>query len=361
MILARGVVLTDTGAPVEGALVRVSHFQPKVHTDDFRATVVTDAEGRFELWVPNLPLTVEIDPRGNLPSRTETNFLFPAGEIFPFTLTGIEVAGRLLSVDRSGFIDGLAVEFSTNVRRLDGQEERTRSNGILDDLGRFTVLLPQMGAYRVRLRNCCDPWIDVGWPDSVLVASRDSIFLENPVVFYQVELSLGGAPLPLGESSHLWLKTRFQGSYDNEIRMTAKGDGEQRIFQLAGVRGANTLEISPEDDASAVIPQAYPLPSLGGGEFLALELGLYRLAIRVVDPLGNPVPGARITIRGDTLDDSSKKIVDIDGWCLYRANPGGFRIVCSEGGYYTTIRNVQITGDTEMNLVLTPLPAPGAP
>ena len=353
MILARGVVVRSNGAPVNGA--RVSFYFRGDEEEDssyFSRYVITGSDGSFESWIPNQALRVSIDPSGDLPGLTEWDFRFTAGEVTRFVLEGILVRGEIHPFDHPEELTGSNINFYTHVRRLNGDEERVETNTIVNDEGGFEIYIPQPGRYAVSWRSCCDVDLHYAWPDSVLAEPNQTVSLLSPMVSFEMELLLGGAPLPSGGRGNLQVRTKIQGDWRSEIAFPVQGNGQTRRFSLIGLRSANALWISPQSDPQVVVPQLLAIFPLAGGESMARELGLYALTVWVVDGEGLPLPSVWVWLAGETTSNAAHQDTNLDGQCLFRVNAGDYRIHIEEDGYYGFYRNLEISGDGEIELVL---------
>lgn len=368
MILAQALVLDPTNLPAGGIHVSIRP-QTEEHAASFSAQLVTDEEGRFELWVPNEPLSITFRPeRGSkVPNEHRESVLFFRNEVRRFVLRGDYHLG---TVGPARYADSLKVSrvtMGTYVDRFGGGQDGLSASTSVNVGGNFEIYLPQEGRFTTRITRCCDFSVDYTWPDSIEVARGDTIHLEVPVVPFQIGFTMGGVPVPPGALSYSTLSS----DRHNEIGKRLFTVEQQEFFDLPGLLGATRIEVVPYLSTAlfgspivsgnfgvlGFAPVAVSIPPLTEGDVFSIELGQYELQLQVLDPQGDPLDKPGIELLSETLRQSKLDLhADEQGRAVLRVNPVGHELLVNADGYLSTRRYFTVTGDMQMTITLQPIP-----
>jgi len=367
MILAQGLLLGPRNVPAANLQVNLIH-QASASGDSFSLSITSDSQGRFEAWVPNVPLLVQVRPpsKSTLPNLDEENVRFERGVTRTFDLLGDLYRGVVGPARLDSLLDGAVLYMRTHVQRADGGQDGLSASTLLLPDGSFELHLPQAGRYEVYIDRCCTNAFRYYWPDSLEVSPGTPLHLEVPLVQWQLSLSLKGQPVPSGA-----IRCRIveeSDSFDeNRTWQTIYPDGSTLQFAMYALRGGNRLQLDPWDQPVPALP-IFPgllnyvtpylrLPPMDDGVELSLELGQYELQVLVLDPGGAPVSLADLYL----YDDSGSGLYcylnsDEEGKANFSVNPHGFELRVHKEGYIYVYRYFDLSGDMQMTVTLQPNP-----
>ena len=368
MILAQALVLDPTNHPAGRIHISIRP-QAAENAASFSAQLVTDEEGRFELWVPNEPLSITFRPesRSKVPNEHRESVQFYRNEVREFVLRGDYHLGTVGPVRYADSLKVARVTMATYVDRFGGGQDGLSASTSVNVGGNFEIYLPQAGAFRTRITRCCDFTVDYTWPDSIEVARGDTIHFEVPVVPIHLGLTIGGAPVPPGALSYSTLSSDRR----NEIGNRLSTDGQQELFDGPGLLGATRIEVVPYLSTALLgspivsgtpgvlgfAPIEVSIPPLAEGDAFSIELGQYELQLQVLDPSGIPLDKPGLELTNENLRQVSLGLhADEQGRATLRANPVGHELRVSADGYLTTRRYFTPTGDMQMTITLQPNP-----
>ncbi len=359
-VLAQGIFVRADGSPLTGARVRI-HPQANELRYTFVADVTTDPQGRFEAWVPNLPMHVYLYPnsRTGLPDLDESNVNFRLGEVQSFVLKGDFYSGAVLSDYSMGLLSGANIAMRTSVLNAEGDLVYYSNSVELGDDGRFEIFLPQDGHYEASLNRCCNPQISFTWPDSIEIVRGDTLRLVAPLVAFELALQLGGNPIPSQQEFQC-----ITGFWQNGKLLASdyEGDGSKLLFDVVGLEGATMIGFSSYNSGTSESPRFVrfylSIPPLKNGDQMNLELGQYLFEIHVVDPMGNSLSNANVLFYGeDSLGSATGVSTQSDGRAYYRLNAGGFHLRVTQSGFYPAERYFSLNGDSQMEIEMQPTPS----
>ncbi len=370
MILAQAQVFDANEKPAVGVYVKI-HPSSEELASTFSAELVTGDDGKFAVWVPNLPLSVSFRPvsGSTFPNEDREKVLFFKNELRKFVLRGEYHVG-IIGPER--YADSLKVArliMSTYVERIGGGQDGLLASTSIEGGGGFEIFLPQAGRFSASLQRCCDFYVDYDWPDSIQIASGDTIRLELPLVSHQVRFTLGGDPVPSGALS---LGTTFPGSGKDKVRTRIYLDGQGEVFEIAGLSGATRIEADPYLSTALLgspiisgipgvlsfAPIAISIPPLNDGDLFSVELGQYELQVQVLDPQGEPFPLVDVELTSESWSNESVDLnTNDEGRAIFRVNPTGHGLRIFKSGYLDARRYFTVTGDMQMTVTLQPIPA----
>jgi hypothetical protein len=362
--LARGLFIRENGDPIANARVEI---RPEGNgpSASLRIDLDADSQGRFECWVPDIPLRVSLNPDYgvDLPGLLEYNVRFREGEVRTFILRGEYYPGVLGPQKFSDLLVGADVMFRYRVPSPNGGTlERSVAADVLED-GLFRIFLPAEGRYSADVHEYKSQsqygeqfYFNYDWTDSVQVAAGDTIRLSAPVISYQLELRLGGLPVP---EQTVECRTSFWDQYDSSY-LDVAGNGQDVLFDLVGMEGSTRMSFYSDASGKAGDPRFLtfflPISPLHEGDRLSFELGEYELRAHVVDPEGQPLRDARVYLSGEhSLNGNTYITVDSDGTAYYRVNPGSFHLGAQLADYVDTDRYFSLSADTQMEVVMQPV------
>ncbi len=366
MILAQGLLLGPRNVPAASVQVKLIR-KAGSSGDAFAVATSSDEEGRFQAWVPNLPLLVQVRPptQSTLPNLDEDNVHFKRGVVRSFDLLGDMYAGVVGPARFDSLLAGAVLYMRTYVQRADGGRDGLSASTLLLPDGSFELRLPQTGRYDVYIDRCCTNAFRYYWPDSLEVSRGTPLQLEVPLVEWQLNLTLAGSPLPAGEIRCEIDDYSNTYPYDRSWQ-TILADGLTTKFAMYAIRGGQHFELRPYDQPVPsvpgrpgvlnFIPLFLTIPPMDDGVVLSFELGEYELQILLLDPEGVPVTGADLLLYDETHYDPCRMNANEDGRTSFFANPVGHELRVSADGYLTTRRYFTPTGDMQMTITLQPNP-----
>lgn len=355
-ILAQGLFIRENGDPLIGADIIIRPEEGELPSE-VQINTVTDIKGRFECWVPDVPLRVNLRPsyRTEFPDITESKVRFRAGELRTFLLKGRFRPGIIGPSKFSDLFSDARMRFHYRIPQAGRPPLAQSTSANVQADGVFRIFLPGAGSYRVRMDQAGDDdfHLNYDWPDSVYVAADDTIRVNVPLVSYQLELTMGGQALP---------DQRFEchlDSWDHYVYcyQAYEANGQDVLFDSLGLENSTEIYFYGTGTGSETNPKFItsflPISPLREGDRLSFELGEYALRVQVVDEAGSSLSGAPLHIYGeDSRGYSTSVSTNSDGVAYYQLNPGSFRLSVSLGGYLATERYFSLDGDSQMEIVL---------
>lgn len=366
MILAQGLLLGPRSVPAAGVQVNLIR-QTDGLGDAISVRAISDSEGRFQAWVPNAPLLVQVRPatESTLPNLDEENVRFERGVVRSFVLLGEVFTGVVGPARLDSLLEGSVLYLKTYVQRADGGRDGLSASTLLLPDGSLELHLPQPGRFSAHLTRAGTHAYTYYWPDSLDIALGDIFHLELPVVECQLKLTLGGLPLPPGE---IRCRIDSPGIYPyNRFWQTFFPDGSRESFQMLPLRGGDYFLLDIHDQPYppvsgtpgllSFVPVSLRIPPREEGDSLSFELGLYQLKLVVLDVNGDPLSRAIVRLYSEANSYYDCLLyTDDEGRAIFRANPIGHELRVEKDGYVDARRYFTVTGDMQMTVTLQPIP-----